>query len=173
MKNIIGFICFMLLAAVIYYYSTAPIEFEEPQETLAKVVKFQSTSRSGSDNVLEYYVNNIPYKAYLYKSSGDQIGDVYPILYEKNHPRKYKILKDEITFEKNERTAVTIGEVVHVERIGKDWLRYIITVEGKEYTRSQSFNEDTYHPKVGEEYEVEFLKTNPKRAVLNLSKRVK
>lgn len=165
---LLGIVFFIVYA---YIESTTKVIISKPIYTIGTVVRFQkngiSTSR-GDDAVIEYYVLGNKYSAFISYDGGMVIGDKYEVEYEKEHPHTHNVLETQMLFLRSEYTKKEVATISYLGSIKS--LGYWFIVNGTEYIRFQVFDENKYSPKIGDEFEVEYLVDNPQRAIIHLSK---
>ncbi len=99
-------------------------------------------------------------------------GYIYKLIYEKEKPKKYEMLRLEPLFLDSEKTEMDTGTIISIMS-GRSVRFRFVTNDLIPYKRFQGFDPKIFSPKVGERYVVQHWSENPQRAIIYLDKPVK
>lgn len=170
-----------IFGSVIYvYFIKEKFDFDKNGvENIGIVVSDQQNSTSAPK--FKHQVNGKEYVGtYVAQLPGLTIGEVFPLRYNPDNPREILVDLWEPLFLPNELISETVGEITCVSEVKFGSPRpavcfeYVADDETVNRLQELPMNYKTQFPKliVGQRYEVDYWKENPKRAIIYLDKPV-
>jgi hypothetical protein len=171
----LSFIFFSVVFIVFVIIKSLPPKIDLPQYTIGEFVRITGNTK-GSSGVYRYKVDGSSFFLHDAKFTELIIGEKFLIKYDKNEPKKAKIFFDKPMFTENEITETTIGVI---KGLSGKWVlssasvTYVYMLNGIEYERWQFYNWENSNIKLEDKFEVKYLLSNPRRAIMCFDKPIK
>lgn len=166
-------ILFFGLVFIIAIYKSNEKEIKEPVVIVGVIKDTYSRHNSGSFANVAFSVNNKNYKGTMNLKEGVIVGEKYKIIYSSSNPKINKVINEAPVFLETEKTNFTTGKIQKIMKLGNRFVYFEYEVAGNKYVRPQNYDKTKYNPLNGELFKVEYLISNPQRAIIYFEENLK